>query len=239
MPDETSAGAAPAEQVPATTGTPQTAPSPQPVSGDIEAVIDARLEQFAEGLAKRLKQSQRDVVEDRLTKALNKYFGAEGPAASQPKPESPAPSAPATAPSPAAPVSATSGFEAEIKQILDGHQLTGSEPELREYAEANRGKPWYQVGPKFAELAATLAARRAGSPAGVVAPTGGTAPAPDLAQNFIDAVAAARAAGQYGAAVLRRLKAEYRAKGLTNVDSIRFEISGVPVSSRGKSDGLT
>ena len=232
MPDVTPVEGAPVEPVAPTSATPQPATSPEYVT---KSDFDAGLERLAEGLAKRLRQSQTDVIEDRLEKSLDRLFGR--PAASAPAPETPAPTAPPQA-TPAAQVSAPSGFESEIKAILDGHGLTGTEPELREYAEANKGKPWFQAGPGFATLAADLAARRAGSPAGVVAPTGGTAPAPNLAQEYIDAVAAARAAGQYGPAVLRKLKAEYRAKGLANVDSIRYEVSGVPVSVRGKSDEL-
>ena len=234
MPDDTTAGAASAEPVALTSATPQPATSPQPVSGDLEAVIDARLERFAEGLAKRLKQSQKDIVEDRLTKALDKHFGK--PAASAPAPEQPAPSAPPQA-APAAAVTATSGFESEIKAILDERGLTGQEPELQEFAQANKGKPWYKVGPQLDELAAKIAARRGGSPGGVVVPPGPKPNEPELAAQYLEDIAAARKAGRFGAGNLRAIKDKYRKLGLA-VENVRLEIDGVRVPARGKTEDL-
>jgi len=235
MTDETPAGVAPVEPVAPTSATPQTATSPQPVSGtDIESVIDARLEKFAEGLAKRLKQSQRDIVEDRLTKALDKHFGK--PAASAPAPETPASPAPPQA-TPAAAVTATSGFESEIKAILDERGLTGQEPELQEFAQANKGQPWYKVGPQLDELAAKIAARRGGSPSGVVVPPGPKPNEPELAAQYLEDIAAARKAGRFGAGNLRAIKDKYRKLGLA-VENVRLEIDGVRVPARGKTEDL-
>ena len=234
MTDETPAGVASVEPVAPTSATPHTATSPQPVSGDLEAVIDARLERFAEGLAKRLKQSQKDIVEDRLTKALDKHFGK--PAASAPVPETPASPAPPQA-TPAAAVTATSGFESEIKAILDERGLTGQEPELQEFAQANKGKPWYKVGPQLDELAAKIAARRGGSPGGVVVPPGPKPNEPELAAQYLEDIAAARKAGRFGAGNLRAIKDKYRKLGLA-VENVRLEIDGVRVPARGKTEDL-
>ena len=81
------------------------------------------------------------------------------------------------------PASSPPGLQDEIQSILDAVGVSGKEPELMEYAEKNKGKPWYQTGQGFEELAKSIAARSAGTPAGVVAPQGQVAN-PDLVQEY-------------------------------------------------------
>ena len=75
------------------------------------------------------------------------------------------------------------GRESEIAAILETHGLKNAPPELLEYAEANKNEPWWKVGAGFEKLASEIAARSAGTPAGVVA-TQGQAANPDLIQEF-------------------------------------------------------
>ena len=82
-----------------------------------------------------------------------------------------------------APASVPPGRETEIQTILEATGVSGEEPELLEYAEKNKGQPWYQVGQGFEDLAKSIAARSAGTPTGVVAPQGQVAN-PDLVKEY-------------------------------------------------------
>jgi len=103
-------------------------------------------------------------------------------------------------------------FEAEIQTILETHGVKGSEPELKEYAEKNKGKPWYQVGQGFDDLAKSIAARSAGTSAGVV-PSQGQAATSDLVADFRKELAEGMKQGQHGMRYLRQLKQKYVEKG--------------------------
>ena len=259
MTEETPAEGAPKEPVtPASDTPPESTPSQEFVS---KADFEAGLEK----LATRLKQSQSDVIEDRVTKAVSGKMSAFDEAAESFRPhlkegvdvadirraafldnliaESSEPSEPES-PSPPQDkppeqASSPSLLEQEIGEILKEHDLREDEPELLEYVKANQGKPWYKIGPGFADLAAKVSARKKGSPAGILAETGRKPPDPDLAQQYVDELATARDEGRRGHAVLREIKNKYRKLGL-DVDNIRFEIPGVKISSRGtETSGLS
>ena len=136
------------------------------------------------------------------------------------------PDAPPQAKDPA-PASVPPENQTEIAQLLEQHGLKGDEPELAEYAETNKGKPWYQVGQGFADLAQSIAARSAGDPAGVVAPQGQVSN-PDLVKEFrteLDGLLYRRS--EKGEAIgatrrnpnqLRTLQQKYRELGLNEED---------------------
>lgn len=111
------------------------------------------------------------------------------------------------------PAGLPAGREAEIAQILETHSLDNAPPELLEYAKEHEGEPWWKVGPGFEKLASEIAARSAGTPAGVVATQGQVANT-DLIQQFRTELAEARKEGQYGMQFLRNLQDQYVEKGV-------------------------
>ena len=109
---------------------------------------------------------------------------------------------------------------------MENHGLADGHPELVEYAQANKDKPWFQVGQGFDDLAKSLAARTAGTSTGVVAPQS-QGSNPDLVQAFRTELAEAREKGQYGMQTLRNLENKYVELGvsieelnISNEDSI-------------------
>jgi hypothetical protein len=228
------------------------APAPEYVSkADLEAFGTALVDE----IVPRLKQSQKDVIQDRVSSEVKEAMssfdeavemlspelkeGADIAAlrreaflnnlmaqSTSPEPE-PEPEAPPQAAAPE-PASLPPGREAEIAQILEQHEgLSGTEPELMEYAKANKDKPWWQVGGGFNDLAASIAARNTGTPAGVVAPQG-QASNPDLKAEFRkelddamhpkDAEGNRVGPGRYGMNVLRPIQDKYRELGLSEED---------------------
>ena len=115
------------------------------------------------------------------------------------------------------PASSPPAFEAEIQTILETHGVKGDEPELLEYAEKNKGKPWYQIGQGFDELAKSIAARSAGTSAGVVASQGQVATS-DLVADFRKELAEGMKQGQKGMRYLRQLQQKYVEKGASIED---------------------
>ena len=115
------------------------------------------------------------------------------------------------------PASSPPAFEAEIQTILETHGVKGDEPELLEYAEKNKGKPWYQIGQGFEDLAKSVAARSAGTSAGVVASQGQVATS-DLVADFRKELAEGMKQGQKGMRYLRQLQQKYVEKGASIED---------------------
>jgi len=144
---------------------------------------------------------------------------------SSPKAELEEPSPPQ--PEPPTPASVPPAFEAEIQSILETTGVSGQEPELKEYLEKTRGKRWFEVGQGFNDLAVSIAARTAGTPAGVVAPQGQIAET-DLVKNYrteLDALIHPKDAegkliqGQRrNIESLRRLQDKYRELGVKDED---------------------
>ena len=210
MAEETPAEAAPVEEVAPASAAPQEAESsPDYVS---KSDFTAGLEAYEERIVNRLKQSTGDKVKAAVSSEMSEKMSGLDKAvellrplmredvseedvalvkerqfirdlmagsSSEPEVESEAPSQ-AEVPEPA---SSPPGFQDEIQSILDTTGVSGEEPELLEYAEKNKGKPWYQTGPGFEELAKSIAARSAGTSAGVVASQGQVANT-DLVQDF-------------------------------------------------------
>jgi len=133
-----------------------------------------------------------------------------------------APSSPEEQPS--EPASSPPAFEAEIQTILEAHGVKGDEPELKEYAEKNKGKPWYQVGQGFDDLAKSIAARSAGTSAGVV-PSQGQAATSDLVADFRKELAEGMKQGQKGMRYLRQLQQKYVEKG-AKIDDLDISPKG-------------
>jgi hypothetical protein len=238
MTDETPQEAVSEEKAAPASAAPQEQPSPDYVSkADLKAFGTALVEE----IVPRLKQSQKDTIRDRVasevgdaTSEFDAVVAALAPylpenfdvsdikrqqfidklmaqPSSPPEPEPDAPSQ-AAAPEPASP---PPGRETEIAQILEEHGLSGNEPELTEYAEANQGKPWYLVGQGFVDLAKNIAARSAGDSAGVAVPQGQVSN-PDLAAEFRKELSEAKEKGRYGMNTLRALKAKYADLGLSD-----------------------
>ena len=237
MADETPQEATSGEQAEPASEAPTEQPLPDYVSkADLKAFGTALVEE----IVPRLKQSQKDTIRDRVasevgdrTSELDAVVAALAPylpedfdpsdvrrqqfidklmaqPSSTPEPEPEAPPQ-AAAPEPA---SSPPGRETEIEQILEEHGLSGTEPELTEYAEANTGKPWYLVGQGFVDLAKNIQARTAGNSAGVAVPQGQVA-STDLEVAFRKELADARETGQYGMNTLRTIKTKYAELGLT------------------------
>ena len=115
-------------------------------------------------------------------------------------------------------------FEAEIQTILETHGVKGSEPELLEYAEKNKGKPWYLIGQGFDDLAKSIAARSAGTSAGVV-PSQGQAATSDLVADFRAELAEGMKSGRKGMQYLRQLQQKYVEKG-AKIDDLDISPKG-------------
>ena len=232
------------EKVAPASATPEPEASPEYVS-------KADFEAFETDLTARLKQSQRDVIKanvasevdgklssfDEVVELLKPHLPedldvqgikrnafldslmsekpsseAEPESASPPKEETPEPA------------SSPPAFEAEIQTILETHGVKGSEPELLEYAEKNKGKPWYQIGQGFDDLAKSIAARSAGTSAGVVQSQGQVATS-DLVADFRSELAEGMKQGQHGMPYLRKLQQKYVEKG-ANIDDLDISPKG-------------
>jgi hypothetical protein len=211
MTDETPQEAPSEEQVTLASEAPQEKSSTEYVSREDLDAFGAKLaESISKEIVPRLKQSQKDVIQDRVSSEVKEKLSAFDEAVEMLTPhlsedvdlkalkrqkfidslmsESPSPEGvPEQAPPPQEavpePASSPPSFEAEIQTILDAHGISGEEPELLEYAEKNKGKPWWQIGTGFNELAQSLATRQAGTPAGVVPPQGQVAHT-DLIKEF-------------------------------------------------------
>ncbi len=264
MAEETPAETPVEEPVAPASATPEPETSPEYVSkSDLGGIVDQIVE--------RVTKSQRDSIQARVSnevgEKLSKFdevvealrphlpenFDASGvkreafidnlmrqSTSDTSEPEQPSPPQ-EEAPTPA---SVPPGRESEIAAILETHSgLSGSEPELLEYAEANKGKPWYQVGQGFEDLAKSIAARTAGTPAGVVAPQGQVSN-PDLEKEFrtelngllnpVDSEGKAIQGQRRNPNQLRALQAKYAEQGLKPED---MDIT--PVTKNMKEQGYT
>ena len=213
MAEETPAETPVEEPVAPASATPEPEPSPEYVSkSDLETFGTALVDQIVPKLTERITKSQRDSIQARVSSEVNERMSELDKAAevlrplmredvseedvalvkerqfirdlmtgSSPKSELEPDSPPQEkAPEPA---SLPPGREAEIQTILETTGVSGTEPELLEYAEENKGKPWYQAGQGFEDLAKSIAARSAGTAAGVVPPQGQVSN-PDLVADY-------------------------------------------------------
>lgn len=145
------------------------------VSSEVADVVSA-YDQAAEDLRPFLKEGA-DLEAIKRNAAIDKLLAQS--ASPESVPESETPSQVETP----APASVPPENQTEVAQLLEQHGLDGEEPELMEYAKANEGKPWYEVGQGFADLAKSIAARSAGDTAGVV-PSQGQVAKEDLVKEF-------------------------------------------------------
>ena len=225
--------------------TPEPEASPEYVS---KADLEAFGTELVEQIVPRLKQSQKDVIKANVSSEIvssfdevvellkphlpkdldvqgikrEKYIDDLMSGATLPEAEPVASSSPDEQPS--EPASSPPAFEAEIQTILETHGVKGSEPELTEYAEKNKGKPWYQIGQGFDDLTKSIAARSAGTSAGVVASQGQAATS-DLVADFRKELAEGMKQGQHGMAYLRKLQQKYVEKG-ANIDDLDISPKG-------------
>ena len=242
MPEETPQETPAKEPVALASETPKQETPPEYVS---KSDYKAGLETMEESIVTRLKQSTGDKVKavvasevgeklssfDEVVELLkphlpedldvqgikrNAYLDnlmSEKPSLeSEPEPDSPPKE---KAPEPA---SSPPDFNAEIQTILETHGVKGDEPELFEYAEKNKGKPWYQIGQGFDDLAKSIAARSGGTPAGV-APSQGQVATSDLVADFRAELAEGMKQGRKGMRYLRQLQQKYVEKG-ANIDDL-------------------
>ncbi|KKN37301.1 hypothetical protein LCGC14_0765000 [marine sediment metagenome] len=199
------------------------------VTSEVAGVLSA-YDQAAEDFRPFLKEGA-DLTEIKRNAAIDKLLAQS----TSPEPESEQ----ETPPQVEAPELASSppGRETEIAQILETTGVSGSEPELTEYAEQNKGKPWFQVGQGFEDLAKSIAARSAGTSAGVV-PSQGQVATEDLAKEFRqevdtylypkDSEGKLLGGARRNPSQLRLLQAKYRELGLTEED--------LNISPQGKAD---
>lgn len=248
MSDETPEKVTPAEEAPQASEAPkETKPSPEYVSREDLETFGAEL---VEKIVPRLKQSQKDTIKANVASEVGKLSSfdevvellkphlpedldvqgikrnayldnlmsekppseAELESDSPPKEKTPEPA------------SSPPAFEAEIQTILETHGVKGDEPELLEYAEKNKGKPWYQIGQGFEDLTKTIAARSAGTSAGVV-PSQGQAVTSDLVADFRKELAEGMKQGKKGMQYLRQLQQKYVEKG-ANIDDLDISPKG-------------
>ena len=242
MPEETPQETPAEETVAPASETPEPEPSPEYVS---KSDYKAGLETMEDNIVARLKQSTGDKVkavvasevgeklssfdevvellkphlpEDLDVQSIKRSAFIDNLMSEKPSSEAePEPDAPSQAPAPE-PASSPPAFEAEIQTILETHGVKGDEPELLEYAEKNKGKPWYQIGQGFDDLAKTIAARSAGTSAGVV-PSQGQEVTSDLVKQFREELTEGMKQGQKGMRYLRQLQQKYVDKG-ANIDDL-------------------
>lgn len=224
------------EPVAPASATPEPEASPEHVS---KADLKAFGESLIEEMLPRLKQSQKDVIktnvdsvvdeklssfdevvellkphlpEDLDVQSIKRNAFLDNLMSGKPSPEAEPESE--TPPKVETPEQASSppAFEAEIQTILETHGIKGDEPELKEYAEKNKGKPWYQIGQGFDDLAKSIAARSAGTSAGVV-PSQGQVATSDLVADFRAELAEGMKQGKKGMRYLRQLQQKYVEKG--------------------------
>ena len=238
------------EPVAPASATPEPEPSPEYVSkADLEAFGTSLVEQ----IVPRLKQSQKDTIKanvssevdgklsdfDEVVELLKPHLPEDldvqnikrnafldnlmSDVSSKPEVEVVGLETPSQDETPE-PASSPPGLENEIQSILETHGVKGDEPELLEYAEKNKGKPWYQIGQGFDDLAKSIAARSAGNSAGVV-PSQGQAVTSDLVADFRKELAEGQALGRKGMTYLRQLQAKYVEKG-ANIEDLDISPKG-------------
>ena len=145
----------------------------------VSSEVEGRLSGFDEAVALLREHLPEDLDTEAIKERQFVRSLMQQPASDTPEVEPDAPSqveVPEVAASPP-------GRESEIAAILETTGVSGNEPELMEYAKANEGKPWYQAGQGFEDLAKSIATRSAGTPAGVVAPQGQITN-PDLIKEY-------------------------------------------------------
>ena len=246
---ETPAEGDPKEPVSPASETPkEPAPSPEYVS---KADLVAFGTELVDQIVPRLKQSQKDVIKANVASEVGEKLSSFDEVVELLKPhlpedldvqgikrnafldslmsEKPSPEAETESETPSQvetpePASSPPAFEAEIQTILETHGVKGSEPELLEYAEKNKGKPWYLIGQGFDDLAKSIATRSAGTSAGVV-PSQGQAATSDLVADFRKELAEGLKQGQKGMRYLRQLKQKYVEKG-ANIDHLDISPKG-------------
>lgn len=190
---------------------------------DLQAFGQQLTEQLSQQLQEGLKanrQSQRDTIDDRVSKSVDtvqsrlidtmKSMLPEGTDFRALERQAWIDSQMDTGQSPSGDTddspqasSSSSGNEPspmvkEIRAILTSHGLSGDEPEIVDYVESNQGKPWWQVGSGLNELAGQIAARKQGDDASLLpgsGATGGTPPSPNLKNAYVKEVQALRAKG--------------------------------------------
>ena len=248
MTEETPKEAPVKEPVAPASATPEPETSPEYVS---KADLKAFGTELVDEILPRLKQSQRDVIKTSVASEVDGKLSSFDEVVELLKPhlpkdldvqgikrdkflddlmsEKPSPEAEPVAPSspeeqPSELASSPPAFEAEIQTILETHGVKGDEPELLEYAEKNKGKPWYLTGQGFDDLAKSIAARSAGTSAGVVQ-TQGQAVSSDLVAEFRAELAEGLKQGQKGMRYLRQLKQKYVEKG-ANIDDLDISPKG-------------
>ena len=151
------------------------------VKAAVSSEVDGRLSEFDEGLKLLRPLMREDVSDEDLARVRERQYVQSLMTASSSTPEVEPDSPPQE--EVLKPASLPPGREDEIQSILDATGVSGEEPELLEYADKNKGEPWWKVGEGFNTLAEQIAARSAGTPAGVVAPQGQVAN-PDLVKEY-------------------------------------------------------
>ncbi len=254
MTDETPKETSVEEPAAPASAAPEQETPPETVSKADGGASEARIAELViKELGPRLKQSQKDTIRDRVNSEVGEKLSEFDSVVELLRPHLPEdldvqgikrskfldelmqqsldtpeaePEAPSQAEAPS-PVSEPPGRESEIAAKLEETGLSGTEPELTEYAEENKGKPWYQVGQGWMDLADSITARQAGNSAGVVPPQGQVSN-PDLEQAFRkelndllypkDAEGNPKWGTRRNMNQLRQLQGKYRELGLKDED---------------------
>lgn len=202
------------------------------VSETVEA-FKPLLTEAQEEQTKRIQQSQRDAIKDRVGRSVASALEAAGVSTAPASEDEGRGNADASHsdPAPESDPTDTDPLALEMQAILEDAGIDGSQPEFQELLKANAGKPWYQWGSEFAELAQSIGERDSSGPIG--GGEGGPSPSSDLEAEYIEAVNDLYRQRREGALnstdsriALRQLKEDYSKKGV-EVDQIGFGIAGV------------
>ncbi len=178
----------------------------------------------------RTKQSQRDAIKARVPEVVRQTLKEDFAAIEKYAPEekqkdlqieavlSHLTQEPSETKEPASPRPDETFVEREVREVVEKHGLSGSEPELKQYMAGAKEQSMFEMLTGLDKVAVDVAEKRKASPAGIL-PSGSSPPAkPDLDQKYIEEMWAAK--GQ-GMAAGRTIKEKYRALGVA-VDKIGF-----------------
>jgi len=199
-----------------------------------EYVSKAEFDSFLE----RTKQSQRDVITDRVTKAVKAELAQfsevvdalsaggvlkEGVSPDQLKRDQAVNKlvdlmTQSDEPKKPEPEAGSDPLESEAAKLLERHGLSGKEPEIAEYVKQSAGKGMYEFLRGLDEIGGQVSARKKPSAAGIVPESGSPPQKPDLEAEYRKEMLAARGKGM---SVGREIKAKYRQRGL-NVDGVNL-----------------
>ena len=174
-----------------------------------------------------LKQSQRDAIKDRVDGSVERALAAQGISTEAPSSGSSTSEPEPTAKSDKADeaTQASDAIAGEMTKILEDAGLKGDEPEMKEWMDKNKGKPWYESGTSFFETAQSIKGRADSAPIG--GGEGGATVPDDLTAAYVadrQAIYARMSKGEI---------THYQAKAEADAVKAKAAEEGVPVEQIG------